>query len=76
MNDCTFCKELLKTIDDEEYYNNPHEHTVALISRRYFEGEVCGLLTHSSKPLNFCPVCGKKLNLEQITKEIRKRYEK
>ena len=74
MNTCIFCAELLKVIDDDAYYKKTHEYTVALIARYYYEGEVCGQLTYASKPLNFCPVCGKKLDLDQIKKEIQDRY--
>ena len=74
MENCTFCEELLKAIDNDEYYNKPHEHTVALISRYYYDGYVCGQLTHTSKPLNFCPVCGKKLNLNEIRKKAQDKY--
>ena len=42
MENCPFCEELLKAIDNDEYYNKPHEHTVALISRYYYDGYVCG----------------------------------
>lgn len=74
MKNCIFCDELNKAIDNDAYYKKPHEYTVALIARYYYEGEVCGQLTYTSKPLIFCPVCGKKLDLDQIKKEKQEHY--
>ncbi len=73
MKNCSFCKLFYSALDNDEYFKNPHEYTVSLIVRYYYDGNVCGLLTYESSPLNFCPVCGKQLDFEKIKSEIKNR---
>ncbi|MCM1220845.1 MAG: hypothetical protein NC548_40800 [Lachnospiraceae bacterium] len=74
MKNCSFCKLLNRAIDNDEYYKKPHEYTVSLIARNYYDGYVCGQLTYESYPLNYCPVCGEKLDLEEIRSETKEKY--
>lgn len=71
---CPFCEELQKLKDDERWYkeNSPrhkdswNEYTVSLVVETY-EKDVdwcTGRFTQQAMKLNFCPVCGVKLNKE------------
>lgn len=63
---CEFCElvESLKREDERRNNGLTHEYRSALISIPYYDGEYCGRTTYGSKPLNYCPVCGKKMEDE------------
>ena len=71
--DCPFCENLKKTKEDWAYFQSSSprrciqtarkEYKVALIEETYEEDMEyrTGLITHQFMDLNFCPVCGKKI---------------
>ena len=66
---CDFCKSLKRCKEDTEYYRretdkSTTEYTAALVSRNYLDGYPIGQFTHYGFQLNFCPVCGKKMDEE------------
>lgn len=65
---CSFCAELAKIKDNDEYYKNSrpnsttvNEYTAALVSRSYYNDYPCGKVTSYGYSLNYCPECGKLL---------------
>ena len=70
---CPFCENLKKTKEDWAYFQSASprrciqtarkEYKVALIEETYEEDVDyrTGLITHQFMDLNFCPVCGKKI---------------
>lgn len=73
---CLFCKELKLTkeiMDDHKKarnrpYETKTEYRVALVTQHYdnpnYPDWCTGSHTHQSMELNFCPVCGRKIELE------------
>ena len=68
---CPFCEKLAQLKDLDEYYAKPNcetEYTAALVENSYFNKNFCGQAAYHNFKLNYCPVCGKKLN-ETTTNE-------
>lgn len=70
---CTFCKHLneVKQTDDYHIKNNKGRsgktechYRVSLVHETYYNGYYCGRVTYDTEPLNFCPVCGIKIEKE------------
>ena len=71
--DCPFCENLKKTKEEWTYFKETSprrsiqearkEYKVALIEETYEENVDyrTGLVTHQFMSLNFCPVCGRKI---------------
>ena len=68
---CEFCEELKKLKEISDYYstNNNRKnqygtiYKVAIVSHTTCNGqETYGTCTYNSKPLKFCPTCGKDLS--------------
>ena len=72
MAECPFCKEFQKILSDTKYYTStsPERYRDTVIKlnvcmrKRYsYNGDPDGSVTYSDHPLNFCPSCGKKLEI-------------
>jgi hypothetical protein len=70
---CSFCKQFKEMILRDEYYINNRdgrtgktecEYSVALVHEIYYNGSYCGRSTYNTEPLNYCPVCGIKLEAD------------
>ena len=83
---CLFCENLKRTIESNEYYEirnerrqkSRTEYKVSLVIERY-TGNVdwcVGTTTHQRMPLNFCPICGEKIDIDRIRRLIRCSLEK
>ena len=62
---CDFCTFLKKTKDLYAYYAKPdytEEYTAALVVNSYYKNISTGTCTYCNYKLNYCPVCGKKIN--------------
>ena len=67
-NACSFCERLKDCLERDEYDKNSErravvktEYKVSLIQEDYCDGHFTGRLTHRPETLNYCPVCGKKI---------------
>ena len=74
-NLCSFCTWLNELKDRVEYYSKPTKgkpgkteckYGVALVHETYYNGSQCGRTTYNTEQLNYCPVCGIKLEGENI----------
>ena len=82
---CPFCKELEDNIDMKEYFSAKRKtddrtlYKTALCVETYaYPNEPdwqTGNLIGIHHELNFCPVCGKMLNLSNLINTIRRKYE-
>lgn len=71
---CPFCEQLKMVKENNDWYkkNSPrhkdswHEYKVALVTESYCKNvDWCtGTVTYQPEDLNFCPVCGKKIEKE------------
>lgn len=73
---CPFCNLLkqMKTIDARFSRNSANEYNVykaGLTQETYLNNERIGKITHQAFELNFCPVCGKKINQDKEDKNAR-----
>ena len=71
--DCTFCNWLneVKLCDKSFAKNNDgrtgeteYKYGVALVHETYYNGLRSGRSTHKTEQLNYCPVCGIKMEQE------------
>lgn len=83
---CPFCKELKNQIDTQLYYENKRKTNTKVL----YKAALCvenygypddpnwqtGNLVGIHHELNFCPVCGKMLNLNNLINTIRRKIRK
>lgn len=71
---CKFCENLKDAVERQKSFaqRNPtrnagymDEYVAAFVHKSSYKGEPCGKLVSSDYPLNFCPECGKKINIKQ-----------
>lgn len=55
MKNCSFCKLLIQAIDNDEYYEKPHEYSVSLVARYYHDGTFAESLPMKAIPSPSAP---------------------
>lgn len=70
---CPFCKELEESKLSDEHFSQKrkgrlgeteYKYSVTLVHETYYNGFYCGRSTRYNGPLNYCPVCGIKIEKE------------
>jgi len=72
LNQCDFCNKLKEVKEIKDYYKNSRKscansktlYKVSLVELTYESDYPTGTLVHEYMNLNFCPVCGRKINKE------------
>ena len=67
---CPFCEHLKEMKLSDAYYIEKRdgrtgetkcEYKAALVHETYYNGSFCGCTTYNAESLNYCPVCGNKI---------------
>lgn len=73
LESCSFCETLKQSIRDRIIHENKiqKEYSVALVEENYdLEGNFKCQLRFGGHDLRYCPVCGKRLNILLLSKQI------
>ena len=70
MNNCPFCNSLKnqrEICEDFKREKNTTKFDVALVQNSYYNNFPTGSASTSHFELNFCPVCGRKVEKDELT---------
>ncbi len=79
MKDCPFCYDLQSALEIADGFHSTRQNSIevysaALVCETYYDKvdfhHFSGQITHRHNPLNYCPCCGKKINITELQQQI------